>query len=769
MTKERSEWYANDGDNDFAVADGGVAEGMKRSDVNDAARARMGATTRWGEPYNMAGDNGLGHMEWLDILRDTSDRTPLTLIRTDATHIRVNVGAQGHEKYFKDELATSAGKRRIRVTDSRTSPTVVTDMFVTDYTYSNPDLDLTVDTTLPATVGAVYLHSMQALDAFAFRSTIPGFYVTPDDFTEAALDVALATLASNGGGVLLLDVGTYEITTAKSLIDPIIILGRGAHATTIKAADSAAISTYMMRTVNDGDGGGLRDLTFDGNRANNGTTSAGVIFWVASRVVDFHIDGTRFIGAGEDALYISNSGGTGDANKTTRIYVDNCTFSDCSRHGIFIQDDYTTDVAYYLSNIDISLIGQTDNNGAGIKAAGQVSINNVQVSGLNRGAGSVQRGIWLVEPTTAPNLKDARHSTLSNFHVDGTGQDVVGVQIGGHEIAVANGVLTLSGPNAFGVQISDSGIASPHAVAIDNVVVDDAWVGVQLQPGSHECSVSNTHFKNCFDGIQVQGDRHSIRGVTVDSVSRYGVNVAATASGTHIHGVHVYAGADTGVIVFDGAEDTVISGVVVRSATDAGLSIDADDTVVQDCAIFDTPTGIDVLANATDVKINEIRMHGVATEVADAGSHTIIDAVDGIVDRVIHEDTSTDAIPSGTFEWPDLFHGLAWPCLGPNGYRRFDVKLVHTTSGGVGWLRLMSGTGDDALTDDVLTPSPGYIDVADYRSDIDPSYTDQTEYLNLIPAGTGGVAETLGVAARDESGTPLITYQLLVITRVRGT
>ena len=42
--REIWEWDTNPNDNDFVAADGGWPEGMKRSDVNEAARGNLAAT-----------------------------------------------------------------------------------------------------------------------------------------------------------------------------------------------------------------------------------------------------------------------------------------------------------------------------------------------------------------------------------------------------------------------------------------------------------------------------------------------------------------------------------------------------------------------------------------------------------------------------------------------------------------------------------------------------------------------------------------------------
>src|SRR5262245_4260624 len=47
MAKEVHEWAIDDATNAFAPADGGAAENWTGKDVNNAARARMGAMARW--------------------------------------------------------------------------------------------------------------------------------------------------------------------------------------------------------------------------------------------------------------------------------------------------------------------------------------------------------------------------------------------------------------------------------------------------------------------------------------------------------------------------------------------------------------------------------------------------------------------------------------------------------------------------------------------------------------------------------------------------
>lgn len=95
-----------------------------------------------------------------------------------------------------------------------------------------------------------------------------------DDAT--AINAAIAAVESAGGGVVQLHAGTFLVGATLALPDNVFLQGANQKATTIKLANAANVNIIEKKAGAVGLGAGLRDLTIDGNDANN--TSGGV-FW----------------------------------------------------------------------------------------------------------------------------------------------------------------------------------------------------------------------------------------------------------------------------------------------------------------------------------------------------------------------------------------------------------------------------------------------------------------------------------------------------------
>lgn len=108
--------------------------------------------------------------------------------------------------------------------------------------------------------------------------SVKDFGAVGDGVTDdaAAINAAIAAVESVGGGVVQFHAGTFLVGATLALPDNVFLQGANQKATTIKLANTANVNIIQKKAGAVGLGAGLRDLTIDGNDANN--TSGGV-FW----------------------------------------------------------------------------------------------------------------------------------------------------------------------------------------------------------------------------------------------------------------------------------------------------------------------------------------------------------------------------------------------------------------------------------------------------------------------------------------------------------
>lgn len=115
-------------------------------------------------------------------------------------------------------------------------------------------------------------------DKLSQTVSVKDFGAVGDGVTDdaAAINAAIAAVESGGGGVVQFHAGTFLVGATLALPDDVFLQGANQKATTIKLANSANVNIIQKKAGAVGLGAGLRDLTIDGNDANN--TSGGV-FW----------------------------------------------------------------------------------------------------------------------------------------------------------------------------------------------------------------------------------------------------------------------------------------------------------------------------------------------------------------------------------------------------------------------------------------------------------------------------------------------------------
>lgn len=525
MTRSVAEWALTDAGNNFDVADGGMPEGQPRKSVNNSTRERMRA-------LRQLYDTG---MEWLDLMRNPTDQSAFVVSRLSATEIRIASGATDMSSYFNVGRALQT-LTAAAVTDSP--------LFVLSVVYSNPNTDVTIFTAdgdaVTAGIDQVLLHAAADLGRLAFDSTIDSDFVVPADYTDAAFAAAL-TAAAASNRIVLLQTGTYALTQSHTIPQGVQIWGRGIQASggsILRVDDGADVSEILKLST----GCALRNLAIDGNKANQTAgTGHGLDFAFGPILV-----------AIEDVLVTQIRG---DAIRNGGAAMRDCVFDRVhvlfpDGYGFLLTDPSDTLAGQRLSNILVEGCGTGVgiNDSAAIAIAGEGVLSNITIRSLNSSDGSkTQRGIWFLERLAASTPFDgARGCTLSGFRIEGTGQNVRGVQLAARNCAVTGGAIDLTGSVSRGVVVGGSGAQElPEKNVVGDVTIRNANVGVLLQ-GTATKNKIDVSVSNCNIGVIVQGDSNRISGHYHDMAS---------------HGINVQSGADENVVQDCVLEDIVGDGV----------------------------------------------------------------------------------------------------------------------------------------------------------------------------------------------------------------
>lgn len=581
MAKEVYEWaLTNPGNGLISPVDGGMPEGMPRSSVNDAGRERMRA-------QRQLYDTG---MEWLNLMRSTVDQTAFVVQQLSSTEIRIVSGTDDMSSYFSTT-------RRLRVQTAGAPPTNVTDLFVASVVYSNPNTDVTIDTTtgdtVPAGIDEIFLLSITTLGKLAFKDTIPSNFVTPAGFTDTNFSDALALIDANGGGILLLDIGTYAITTTHTIDFPIIIMGQGQGASILRQGNAADLDA-MLEFVDPALSCAIYDVGFNGNRSNQ-TAGDGDGIWIhdgAQQITlrDCFIENTRGHGIRIDNEFLA-------ALRIDSIWIEDCVLLNVGRDGIHMDDARNSMLDIFLSGVLIQAPGQlagvTDSYG--ILSAGSSVMSNIAVSALDLNSPSVQRGIG-IEQQSGGGVADGRRTSINGFTIIGIGQDARGVEMSGRQSEISNGNIQLTGSVSRGIIIGGDGTTeTPIQNVVTGVTLLKCNVGVLAESRADGVLLDGVYVRNCDNGMILQGDNVDVSGCVLD----------ASVSGEML----------TGIAVQSGASHTYIHGTTVRNATTAS---------------FDVQSG----ALDTIVSENHHSTNFGAVPLADAGTRTHVHRIHGVLDAV---------------------------------------------------------------------------------------------------------------------------------------
>ncbi len=543
MPREIYEWALAAADNNFLFSDGGMPEGMARSEVNDSARERMRALRNF---YNTG-------MEFLNLMRSPADETAFTVTRLSSTEIRVASGATDMSSFF------NVG-RRLRTT---TAASTTDEVFVLSVVYSNPNTDVTIFSadgdSVTAGIDGVLLAAATTLGRLAYDDTVPSNFVVPSDLTDAAFAAALAVVSASGGGTVLLLQGVTLITQTHVVPPFVRILGL-APAASVLAQDVGANLDAMLDVASN-NGIQLDGFSLVGEGLSQVSGDGDLIVGTDPNRLDIT---SMFLGGPRrHAVFLSDS--------PTQFRMRATHVNDCGGSGVFVDPTDDDVINCQITGVQFSGIGSGSAimDPAAIRVAGEWAISNVSITGLDNTSGAVtQRGIWMSERAagSAP-FQDAHTSSLVGFSVSGTGQNARGIEIDGRNIAVSGGAIECTGSVSRGIVIGGPGVSElPESNVIGDVTVRGANIACLIQPPAIQNIVGSCVFRDCTTGVIVQGDRNHIHNNLIDNPTD-GIVVASGANANVVRGNNIFSASGDSIRMETGETNSIVIGNLYPGGT----------------------------------------------------------------------------------------------------------------------------------------------------------------------------------------------------------
>ncbi len=480
--------------NTFPAADGGWPEGMRRSDVNDASRVNLQAVRNW---YDAP--------EFLDLARDTTDGSALTVTR-DSDHV-IRVAGRDMTSPFnycntdrRVELQIAGVFSQYAHISSATlsgSDTLIT---LTDYS---------TGTVITAGTDGILFHHSSSLKRLAFQDveTLPSFY-PPTTATTSGIQAQIDAANAAGGGIVLLS-GAYTMDTASTSLvmkSNVCLWGGGPGGATItmNASRNAHMVTFTAGHTNMMVAG----ITFDHDGANQ-TPETWDVIHIGDNATQIWLRDLRIFDSNRHGIHITYT-----TNPNSKIYMSNIDIDTPGWCGIRVVDALSTNEEIVINNVTVDRPGERENDQAGLYVAGQVSMSNIQVVNLDRAAPSNQRGIWFEEKGAAePTDQAARRSTLSSFSVEGpsSGANSIGVQVSGRQCSITGGSIDLAGSASRGIHF-DTTTGGQHADrnTVSGVTIRNANEGLDFDADADDNLVEGCSIHDCTTGATVSGNNNAI-------------------------------------------------------------------------------------------------------------------------------------------------------------------------------------------------------------------------------------------------------------------
>lgn len=645
-TREIAEWEAVDASNDFTAEEGGWTEGMPRSDVNDAARADMGALRRFYEDT-----------EWLDLTIGA------TVSQQSSTVARVLTKAG--VTYF-------VAGRRLKFTGGSPDPFYATVVSVQD---ANGDIDVTIDNPsvtggLPSGVTGVTLHSTPTIGPLAWAGQ-------PFKTVPILDDVGLAAALDGYSGTIYLEPGeTYVINTKITISESHVrIIGNGAILQAIDDLDSEIMEITGANVY-------LEGVVFDGQESGQDTPTDNL------GLLKITGESVRVIGCA-----FTDSWGHGITIENTQngILVEACIFFGVGQDGINIVDVNNNINLIYISHCQFIDISDRISGFAGINFAGRVSIDDCQFNELNH-ASFLQYGVLCHQKDSAsPDDESGRESTIVGCRFDGTGLNATGILVNSRDMAISTCAFNLTGNSSFGVDVSQPfGGAEVERVAITGSVFRECGTGVRLRDDATHCTITGCTFESCTTSISINADSSSVGNCTMNGGTN-GILVLGSCADTIIGHCTITVMSADGINVAAGAS---LIGISHNVFTGNGTDID------------DSGTGTNIFLIGGDVENSYVQLAVFETETDIDNEHlmgSLIVAADLNADGSkfyvlnFQIDASAPGVNGTALEWRIRVgpNSVVDPTIDTQVWRGLDISLNNSRSFIVCGLRVIPAFGDD--------------------------------------------------------------------------
>ena len=556
MTRQVESYNETPAANNFDIDEGGAPESHQRVKVNDSNRERMSALAS----FYQSG------IEWLDLLRDPTDRSiSFPVAKASDTTIDITSGTNDLSSLFNEG-------RRIKTTDGGVD---TDELEVLSVAYSNPTTTVTIYSaqgdTVTADIDGLLLHSSAALKRFAFRDTLLSQYILLNGLTDADFAAAIAQVVTDGGGTILLPVGTVALTGQHSIPIDCRILGQGIG---ISILDSSSNTETSILDVASGFNTHFESFTLIGGPGAGAGTEHGIFFHTGG-VADSRINDVLFQFIEGDAIRFEG------CTIVREMIISGCTIESPGGNGIYCDDDNTNVERCSISDCTLQAFGgQIGTTSYGIRVAGEWKISDISISGLGLAGPAQQVGLALWEKVAAnPNEQDAHHCSVSGISVTGTGAEARGIDMNGRFCSVTGANINLTGASSTGVRVGGtlgSQLAQNNKLSASSIT---AAVGYdETNTAATRNSVVGCSFQTCGVALRLAAAaghyaNNTIEGSTVDDIQ-----VANNASDNHILGNSLRDSADNGIRVQSGASGTLIMNNIIDGAAGDGIEAESGST-----------------------------------------------------------------------------------------------------------------------------------------------------------------------------------------------
>jgi hypothetical protein len=346
----------------------------------------------------------------------------------------------------------------------------------------------------------------------------------------------------------------------------IALVGDTLRAAILKA--NAALNGTMIAVANRL-GVLIYGLEIDGNRA---AQSAGRGIFFSTAATDIAVENCYIHDTYDDAIE--------SAQSSIRFRISDCHLKDIGQHGIEFPDPLSDNAGIVISNVTIDRVSRTAavTGKRAIKLGGPAAISNILLFNLDEN-GKTSGGIELNVPAAGP-LQHAKRCALSNISIQGTGDDVVGLLVGGQQCSVEGATALLTGASSIGVRLQGaSGTLRASKNVLSGIRVESASIGLDLQEHSENNLINGIQTFACGTGIRDDGQNNRIRDFDIWNPTT-GISVLTNSDDLNIRSGVVEGSAVTdGVLVAAGATDCRIRGIellgtITNKITDAGTGTD---------------------------------------------------------------------------------------------------------------------------------------------------------------------------------------------------